>query len=414
MGRPRTSPLPEGVYARRLSRGRVVYWFWFYDAEGVRVQMRGGPAVSDAVSARREKIAEVRAGRFTRGRGSSSQTLERYASTWIGLRRGEGVRTVDREDQILRDHVLPTLGATRLADLRPQNVASWVRELVAAGEMAAKSILNAHGVLSAMLSRARFDELVIDNVAQGLPPGVLPRAGKRVVPPWTREECEVLMGHPDIPRDRRIAHAIASFTATRVGEVAGFRKRDVDWKARPMPMWRLDHQYDDRPLKTERARGENPRCIPLHPVLVEMLEAWLRDRDGWAELVGRFPTDDDYIVPRPDGRVHSKSSLGAKSVHRAARLAGIAIGERDFHSFRRAMITCARVDGARADVLERITHNAAGEMIDGYTLFGWEPLCEAVGCLRMTPATYASVEAIGSKNGRVAVTQSVTRAESLA
>jgi hypothetical protein len=45
------------------------------------------------------------------------------------------------------------------------------------------------------------------------------------------------------------------------------------------------------------------------------------------------------------------------------------------------MITWARRGGARSDVLERVTHNAAGAIIDQYTHFDWEPLCEAVGCL---------------------------------
>jgi len=47
------------------------------------------------------------------------------------------------------------------------------------------------------------------------------------------------------------------------------------------------------------------------------------------------------------------------------------------------MITLARTDGARVDVLERITHNAAGAMIDTYTYFEWDDLCDAVSCIRL-------------------------------
>lgn len=45
------------------------------------------------------------------------------------------------------------------------------------------------------------------------------------------------------------------------------------------------------------------------------------------------------------------------------------------------MITWARRGGARPDVLEKITHNAAGRIIDQYTHWDWEPLCQAVLCL---------------------------------
>jgi hypothetical protein len=43
----------------------------------------------------------------------------------------------------------------------------------------------------------------------------------------------------------------------------------------------------------------------------------------------------------------------------------------------------ARRGGARKDVLERITHNASGDIIDRYTTFDWLPLCEAVSCLKI-------------------------------
>jgi hypothetical protein len=46
------------------------------------------------------------------------------------------------------------------------------------------------------------------------------------------------------------------------------------------------------------------------------------------------------------------------------------------------MISAARSSGARGDVLERITHNAPGAIIDVYTSWEWPALCEAVMCLR--------------------------------
>lgn len=52
------------------------------------------------------------------------------------------------------------------------------------------------------------------------------------------------------------------------------------------------------------------------------------------------------------------------------------------HGFRRLFISDARSGGARKDVLERITHNASGEIIDIYTTWEWSTLCGAVGCLQ--------------------------------
>lgn len=51
------------------------------------------------------------------------------------------------------------------------------------------------------------------------------------------------------------------------------------------------------------------------------------------------------------------------------------------HLTRHTMISFARRGGARADVLECVTHNAKGSIIDQYTHFDWEPLCDAVRCI---------------------------------
>ena len=49
------------------------------------------------------------------------------------------------------------------------------------------------------------------------------------------------------------------------------------------------------------------------------------------------------------------------------------------------MISAARSSGARGDVLEQITHNARGAIIDIYTSWEWPALCEAVSCLKVDP-----------------------------
>ncbi|HWA76043.1 MAG TPA: hypothetical protein VG937_27080 [Polyangiaceae bacterium] len=68
------------------------------------------------------------------------------------------------------------------------------------------------------------------------------------------------------------------------------------------------------------------------------------------------------------------------------------------HLTRHTMITWARRGGARADVPERVTHNAAGAIIDQYTHFDWEPLCEAVICL-----DYREAEARAGKRRALAL-----------
>jgi hypothetical protein len=48
------------------------------------------------------------------------------------------------------------------------------------------------------------------------------------------------------------------------------------------------------------------------------------------------------------------------------------------HGLRSLTIPAARSGGARSDVLERITHNAKGEVIDASTSWEWSTLCGEV------------------------------------
>ena len=234
--------------------------------------------------------------------------------------------------------------------------------------------------------------------AAALPRGTLPAATPKTTrPPWSRDEAQRLISAPSLDADRRVLWALCSFTGMRIGEAAGRRWRDVDTEAEPL--WALDvrTQYEGRETKTRRAR-----LVPIHAELRRILEAW--KRDGWPMLFGRHPTPDDFIVPNsnPDPRYwmrcHTKSSAGKQLARDLERIGVERSSGQLTHSFRRFFITYTRRDGARRDVVEQLTHNASGEIIDAYTLFDYGALCEAVSCLqleRLTAEVIALPVAIG-------------------
>ena len=54
------------------------------------------------------------------------------------------------------------------------------------------------------------------------------------------------------------------------------------------------------------------------------------------------------------------------------------------HDLRRTLISLARADGARVDILELCTHTPKGSSaIDLYTTFPWQSLCEEVAKLKV-------------------------------
>jgi len=70
--------------------------------------------------------------------------------------------------------------------------------------------------------------------------------------------------------------------------------------------------------------------------------------------------------------------------HRAdAELLGIYVPGRLTHGLRRWFISTCRNASARTEVVELMTHNAKGEVIDAYTSWEWSTLCGEVSKLEV-------------------------------
>jgi hypothetical protein len=106
-------------------------------------------------------------------------------------------------------------------------------------------------------------------------------------------------------------------------------------------------------------------------------------QEGFEAVYGRPPGPDDFIVPDPRNMAARTQSQATKAHKRDAELIGVP--NKGSHALRRFMISAARSSGARSDVLEQITHNTRGAIIDVYTAWEWPALCEAVSCLRVDP-----------------------------
>jgi hypothetical protein len=89
----------------------------------------------------------------------------------------------------------------------------------------------------------------------------------------------------------------------------------------------------------------------------------------------RPPSGDDFIVPDP-ATMGARSQNKAGEDHRAdAEVLGIYVPGRLTHGLRRWFISTCRNASARTEVVELMTHNAKGEVIDAYTSWEWSTLC---------------------------------------
>jgi integrase len=336
---------------------------------------------ADSLDGQRAK--EVKAGTYHPDAGKAGAfTLRQWFESWLVTRDG---RSVKDEERWIRRHVLTRarFAELQLADAKPADFADLVRELKTSARsekdprpLSDKSISNVVGVLQAMLGDAHRADHCAANLLK-MKRGTLNREPARAKETYTPGEVAVLIRNVAIPEEIRVLNALAFLTGMREGEVCGRRWRDLADDA--LPLWCLDvaDQYGGAPLKTGR-----PRVVPVHPELAEILTAWASA--GFELLTTRKPTPDDFIVPLVTSRAktaHHTRSTFYKAFVRACK--AVKVRPRSLHSTRHTFISMARRGGALKDRVEKITHNAKGDMVDRYTHFDWEPLCDAVLKIRL-------------------------------
>jgi integrase len=381
------------VVARTRKSGTTYYAVFTW--QGRPVWERVGADRREAERVERRRKAEVARGTYVPPAESRAITVGQAARDWLDRRT---VRSAANERALLTRHVLArpacaAFVAMPIADVRPvdvQGVVVGLRSVVSESTgrpLAPKTIALIYGALRTMFRDAVFGDLVQRDPCR-LQPGTISKTPTKPRSAYDRAAVATLLTHPAIPKPSRIWIALALLTGMREGEVCGRRWRDLDTESTPLPCLTVATQYEDQALKTDR-----PRRVPVHPVLAGALELWRRE--GWELVHLRAPRPADFIVPQIGGSAHTKSSA-YKAWRRACDAAGVT--NLSLHSTRHTFLTFARRGGARPDVIERVTHNATGTMVDHYTHWEWEPLCDAVASLRLD----ANVDARAIYSGRLA------------
>lgn len=297
---------------------------------------------------------------------SKVATVATFGDRWLAARAN---RTADKDRSMLERHVFSRawLSGLRVSDVRPRHIIQLVSEL--RGSLSDKSISNVLGTL-----RVLFRDAIIQEIAF-VQPVILPKEHlkrRRAVEPeiYQPAECIALMTNRNLDPRARMLFALLLCTGLRQGEAVGRNWEDFSDTA-PLACMRVATQYDGAPLKTE-----NPRQVPVHPLLAEALRWWASE--GYPAVYGKAPAGGP-IVPSESGSAMTKNTSYKLLRTEAAR---IGVEWRGVHATRHTFITLTRRGGADKVALEKVTHNARGDIVDGYTRSDWEPLCLAVSCLR--------------------------------
>jgi integrase len=307
------------------------------------------------------------------------------------------------ERRLFRLYVKPRawLMELHLEDWKPEHTERLLRELRAeekpngSRRLTDKTIGNLMGLLSLMFDAAiRLGKCQLNPIV--LAPNELKRKAKQEKEIYEIGEVAVLIHHHSIPWPIRVLNALCLYTGMREGEACGRHWRDLDDACKPLAALSVHDQYNCRPLKKE----DQPRMVPVHPGLLEILMAWAAE--GFELYTGRAPTGDDFIVPAVSKLAKQPNwtrSMYYKAFVKHAAAAGVR--PRSLHATRHSFITHAQRGGAVQVDLEKATHNKAGTIIERYTHSVWGPVCAAVNCftLDVLPEVHPTPRKGGNSGG---------------
>lgn len=379
-----------GVYDRNKDKpGRGPNYWIDYRVGGKRYQEPAGTSDHRAAEAvLRERKREIRDGvwRAPVERATPARpTVAEYAERWFKEREAADVRTVNVERQRYDTHVAPVLARKRMDEVRRPDIKALMMRVQAATTerdepFAPRTVRHIYNVARAMFRSAVDDEVVTASpctlrVRKGeLPPVIDKDPNWRPGAVFTRDEVEALISDERIAMDRRVLYALIVFTGTRFGEAVGRRWRDYDREAKPLGKLTVATQHEGRSLKTGR-----PREIPVHPTLARILAAWRLQ--GFPAFTGHPARPDDWIVPGRLGTGLRPQQTAWTNLQED--LGRLTLRRRRLHDLRRSLISLARADGAREDLLRWVTHGPRSDIMDLYTTPPWGTLCEQIACLKV-------------------------------
>jgi integrase len=320
---PRTDPGEGSVYPRKDGRWVAVLRWPQADGSSKRIPCTGATRAAALAARRARRLVEA-----AREERQTTPTVADWLADWQAAHAaGWAARTIRLYAQHVRLHVVPYLGAVRLADLTPQRVDTWQGELRAAG-FAPPTIHNAWGLLRAAIRAAQRAGLVDRNVValSTRPPVPLPRSAALTA----AEAVRVLAVAEDTPWYPILL--LALHTGLREGELLGLRWPDVDLVAGTLTVRTVLLGATAATFRLGAPKtAKSARTLPLPPLVLAALQAHRAAQPAFP--AAPIP---DLVFPSRDGTPTFPRNL-YRAWLRFSKAAGVPM--LTFHSIRHTAAT---------------------------------------------------------------------------
>jgi integrase len=259
--------------------------------------------------------------------------------------------TFAKYEQIVRNHIKPSLGRLKLQTLTPAHVRGLYREKLDGG-LSAHTVQYIHVTLNKALKQAVADGLVPRNVCEAVKP---PRPQKREIAPLSPEQARRFLEACQGERLEAL-FVLAVHTGMRQGELLGLHWEDVDLEAGTLRVRTALAQTDDGPVLTSPKSAKSRRRIKLSGAAVEALKRHKAAQNAERLKLGALWEDHGLVFPNRTGGFLSPYLLTDGSLKRPLGRAGLP--QIRFHDLRHTCATILLSRGVHAKLVQELLGHA--------------------------------------------------------
>lgn len=290
----------------------------------------------------------------------STATVAEYLRQWLGSVANLRPATRDRYERVVRNQLIPPLGAIPLAKLTPLHVQHFYAGLLADG-LSSTTVALYHGILHHALDQAVKWRLIPRNVCDAVD---APRPQNPEMRTWTPEQARTFLA---ATADDSLAAfwRLALNTGMRRGELLALRWDDLDLDRATLAVRRTLTRGADGLVFGEPKTRSGKRAIALPASCVTALREHRRRQLARRLELGPAWHDTDLVFERGDGRVLHPNVSGRAFRRLVAELGLPAIR---FHDLRHTAATLMLANGEHPKVVqERLGHNDISMTLNRYS-----------------------------------------------
>lgn len=294
---------------------------------------------------------------------AGSLTVREYLTRWLNdsVRGSVKPITFESYERLVRVHIAPALGRTKLKDLGPAHLQGFYRNRLDAG-LSPRTVQYLHVLVHRALKQALRWNLVSRNVAEAVDP---PKVHKEEMRPLSPAEARSLL---EAAREDRLEalYVLAVHCGLRQGELFALRWDDVDLEVGTLRVNRTLTVTKDGPTFTTPKTPKSRRSVRLTAGAVGALKRHSERQAQEMVKVGTLYQDQALVFASEVGTPLDRHNVSSRSFKPLLKRAGVP--EIRFHDLRHTCATLLLCKGVHPKfVQELLGHATVAITLDTYS-----------------------------------------------